>query len=180
MIFTESPVYVWSLTTFSVPQSTLALCFYFSLAFRHRVRDTLILLLHFFSDFPTRQDFRFQAANLATSCIFHLLAHLILRRIFQNRKRYEPTTRISKCAMLYLKFISKYYFFRQFEGNQNLFRWRFEKCSRINGFQNLSFNSICLLFRPLHSCLGALLRKRYSFKVTDDDHNTARLNQNIP
>ena len=52
------------------------------LAFRYRVRDTLILLLHFFSDFPTRQDFRFQAANLATSCIFHLLAHLILRRIF--------------------------------------------------------------------------------------------------
>ena len=111
MIFTESPVYVWSLTTFSVPKSTLALYFYFSLAFRHRVRDTLILLLHFFSDFPTRQDFRFQAANLATSCIFHLLAHLILRRIFQNRKRYEPMTRISKCAMLYLKFISKYYFF---------------------------------------------------------------------
>ena len=111
MIFTESPVYVWSLTTFSVPQSTLALCFYFSLAFRHRVRDTLILLLHFFSDFPTRQDFRFQAANLATSCIFHLLAHLILRRIFQNRQRYEPMTRISKCAMLYLKFISKCYFF---------------------------------------------------------------------
>ena len=111
MIFTESPVYVWSLTTFSVPQSTLALYFYFSLAFRYRLRDTLILLLHFFSDFPTRQDFRFQAANLATSCIFHLLAHLILRRIFQNRKRYEPMTRISKCAMLYLKFISKYYFF---------------------------------------------------------------------
>ena len=111
MIFTESPVYVWSLTTFSVPLSTLALYFYFSLAFRYRVRDTLILLLHFFSDFPTRQDFRFQAANLATSCIFHLLAHLILRRIFQNRKRYEPMTRISKCAMLYLKFISKYYFF---------------------------------------------------------------------
>ena len=111
MIFTESPVYVWSLTTFSVPKSTLALYFYFSLAFRYRVRDTLILLLHFFSDFPTRQDFRFQAANLATSCIFHLLAHLILRRIFQNRKRYEPMTRISKCAMLYLKFISKYYFF---------------------------------------------------------------------
>ena len=111
MIFTESPVYVWSLTTFSVPQSTLALYFYFSLAFRYRVRHTLILLLHFFSDFPTRQDFRFQAANLATSCIFHLLAHLILRRIFQNRKRYEPMTRISKCAMLYLKFISKYYFF---------------------------------------------------------------------
>ena len=154
MIFTESPVYVWSLTTFSVPKSTLALYFYFSLAFRYRVRDTFILLLHFFSDFPTRQDFRFQAANLATSCIFHLLAHLILRRIFQNRKRYEPMTRISKCAMLYLKFISKYYFFfRQFEGNQN--------------FQNLSFNSICLLFRPLHSCLGALLRQRYSFKVTD-------------
>ena len=76
-----------------------------------RVRDTLILLLHFFSDFPTRQDFRFQAANLATSCIFHLLAYLILRRIFQNRKRYKPMTRISKCAMLYLKFISKYYFF---------------------------------------------------------------------
>ena len=70
-----------------------------------------LVLLHFFSDFPTRQDFRFQAANLATSCIFHLLAHLILRRIFPNRKRYEPTTRISKCAMLYLKFISKYYFF---------------------------------------------------------------------
>ena len=111
MIFTESPVYVWSLTTFSVPKSTLALCFYFSLAFRYRVRDTFILLLHFFSDFPTRQDFRFQAANLATSCIFHLLAHLILRRIFQNRKRYEPMTRISKCAMLYLKFISKCYFF---------------------------------------------------------------------
>ena len=111
MIFTESPVYVWSLTTFSVPLSTLALYFYFSLAFRYRVRDTLILLLHFFSDFPTRQDFRFQAANLATSCIFHLLAHLTLRRIFQNRKRYEPMTRISKCAMLYLKFISKYYFF---------------------------------------------------------------------
>ena len=111
MIFTESPVYVWSLTTFSVPKSTLALYFYFSLAFRYRVRDTLILLLHFFSDFPTRQDFRFQAANLATSCIFHLLAHLTLRRIFQNRKRYEPMTRISKCAMLYLKFISKYYFF---------------------------------------------------------------------
>ena len=111
MIFTESPVYVWSLTTFSVPKSTLALYFYFSLAFRYRVRDTLILLLHFFSDFPTRQDFRFQAANLATSCIFHLLAHLTLRRIFQNRKRYEPMTRISKCATLYLKFISKYYFF---------------------------------------------------------------------
>ena len=85
--------------------------FLLSLAFRYRERDTLILLLHFFSDFPTRQDFRFQAANLATSCIFHLLAHLILRRIFQNRKSYEPMTRISKCAMLYLKFISKYYFF---------------------------------------------------------------------
>ena len=167
MIFTESPVYVWSLTTFSVPQSTLALYFYFSLAFRYGIRDTLILLLHFFSDFPTRQDFRFQAANLATSCIFHLLAHLILRRIFQNRKRYEPMIQISKCAMLYLKFIFEIlFFFRQFEGNQN--------------FQNLSFNSICLLFRPLHSCLGALLRQRYSFKVTDDDHNTARLNQNIP
>ena len=79
-MFRESPVYVWSLTTFSVPKSILALYFYFSLAFRYRVRDTLILLLHFFSDFPTRQDFRFQAANLATSCIFHLLAHLILRR----------------------------------------------------------------------------------------------------
>lgn len=30
----------------------------------------------------------------------------------------------------------------------------FQACSRITGFQNLSFNSICLLFRPLHSfCL---------------------------
>ena len=73
MMFRESPVYVWSLTTFSVPKSIPALYFYFSLAFRYRVRDT--------RDFPTRhQDFRFQAANLATSCIFHLLAHLILRR----------------------------------------------------------------------------------------------------
>ena len=45
MMFRESPVYVWSLTTFSVPKSIPALYFYFSLAFRYRVRDT--------RDFPT-------------------------------------------------------------------------------------------------------------------------------
>ena len=82
MIFTESPVYVWSLTTFSVPLSTLALYFYFSPAFRYRLRDTLTFLPLPFFNFPTGQDFRFRAANLATSYTFHLLAHLILRREF--------------------------------------------------------------------------------------------------
>ena len=149
MIFTESPVYVWSLTTFSVPQSTLALYFYFSLAFRYRVRDTLTFFTSPFLQLSNRSGL--------------------------------PLSSCKPCDVVYISFVSTFNFetgiFRQFEGSQNSFQWRFKKYSRITGSQNLSLNSIRLLFR--HSFCLVAAEHCYPFEVTDDDHITARLNQNI-